>query len=48
MKEQKYIYKVCHEMSGDSLEKVLNENHTDKLLIQVLNIDFGFIIVWED
>jgi hypothetical protein len=50
MKQQKYIYEFATRsgMDGKELVETLNEKYTDKLLANVIELDYGYLVVWED
>jgi hypothetical protein len=49
MKETGYIYKIVerYNVPQDTLEETLNTVNTDKLLANVIELEYAFIIVWE-
>lgn len=50
MKQTKYIYKVVekYNVPEGTLEKLLNAVNTDKELKDVIEMEYAFIIIWED
>ena len=50
MKEQKYQYTFIQRKGNDGkeLEKALNSVNTDKLLANVLELDYGYLIIWDN
>lgn len=50
MKQKKYIYKVVQKYNNPEapLEFVLNNQNTDKLLIDIVELEYEYILVYEE